>query len=71
MFLWCGNGISTEHTAWLNLKRGIPAPLSGAVETNGQAVAEQIGAQTFIDGWAMLHLETHLWLLSLQPLQIL
>jgi ADP-ribosylglycohydrolase len=54
IFWWGGNGISTEHTAWLNLKRGIPAPLSGAMETNGQAVAEQIGAQIFIDGWAMV-----------------
>lgn len=51
---WGGNGNSTEHTAWLNLKRGIPAPLSGAIETNGRTVAEQIGAQIFIDGWAMV-----------------
>ena len=27
---WGGNGISTEHTAWLNLKRGIAAPASGS-----------------------------------------
>ncbi|MCR6501314.1 ADP-ribosylglycohydrolase family protein [Shinella sp. CPCC 101442] len=51
---WGGNGNSTEHTAWLNLKKGIPAPQSGSIETNGQAVAEQIGAQIFIDGWAMV-----------------
>ena len=51
---WGGNGNSTEHTAWLNLKKGIPAPLSGAIQTNGTAVAEQIGAQIFIDGWAMV-----------------
>lgn len=51
---WGGNGISTEHTAWLNLKKGVPAPLSGAVATNGAAVAEQIGAQIFIDGWALV-----------------
>ena len=51
---WGGNGMSTEHTAWLNLKRGIPAPASGAVTTNGSTVAEQIGAQIFIDGWAMV-----------------
>ena len=54
IFWWGGNGISTEHTAYLNLKRGIPAPLSGAIETNGKTVAEQIGAQIFIDGWAMV-----------------
>ena len=51
---WGGNGISTEHTAWLNLKRGIPAPESGSIEVNGKTVAEQIGAQIFIDGWAMV-----------------
>ena len=28
---WGGNGNSTEHTAWLNLKRGIAAPLSGSI----------------------------------------
>ena len=51
---WGGNGNSTEHTAWLNLKRGVKAPLSGSIATNGQAVAEQIGAQIFIDGWALV-----------------
>ena len=51
---WGGNGNSTEHTAWLNLKRGIPAPASGSIETNGLTVAEQIGAQIFIDGWALV-----------------
>ncbi len=51
---WGGNGNSTEHTAWLNLKRGLPAPHSGSIATNGQAVAEQIGAQIFIDGWALV-----------------
>lgn len=51
---WGGNGNSTEHTAWLNLKRGVPAPASGSIETNGETVAEQIGAQIFIDGWAMV-----------------
>jgi len=51
---WGGNGNSTEHTAWLNLKKGIPAPQSGAIATNGATVAEQIGAQIFIDGWAMV-----------------
>jgi ADP-ribosylglycohydrolase len=51
---WGGNGNSTEHTAWLNLKRGIEAPESGSIAVNGQAVAEQIGAQIFIDGWAIV-----------------
>ena len=51
---WGGNGNSTEHTAWLNLKSGIPAPRSGSIETNGTTVAEQIGAQIFIDGWALV-----------------
>jgi ADP-ribosylglycohydrolase len=51
---WGGSGNSTEHTAWLNLKKGIPAPHSGSIATNGSTVAEQIGAQIFIDGWAMV-----------------
>src|ERR1700679_1443532 len=51
---WGGNGNSTEHTAWLNLKRGIAAPASGSIATNGAPVAEQIGAQIFIDGWAIV-----------------
>lgn len=51
---WGGMGRSTEHTAYLRLKSGIPAPASGSIETNGKLVAEQIGAQIFIDGWAMV-----------------
>jgi len=51
---WGGMGNSTEHTAYLHLKNGMDAPFSGAIETNGRVVAEQIGAQIFIDGWAML-----------------
>ncbi len=51
---WGGLGNSTEHTAYLRLKRGIPAPRSGAMELNGKVVAEQIGAQIFIDEWAMV-----------------
>lgn len=51
---WGGRGVSTEHTAYLNLKAGIPAPRSGAIGTNGRTIAEQIGAQIFVDGWAMV-----------------
>jgi ADP-ribosylglycohydrolase len=51
---WGGRGISTEHTAYLNLKKGIRAPATGSIKTNGKTVAEQIGAQIFIDGWAMV-----------------
>jgi ADP-ribosylglycohydrolase len=51
---WGGMGNSTEHTAYLRLKGGIPAPASGAIATNGKTVAEQIGAQIFIDGWALV-----------------
>lgn len=54
VFWWGGLGRSTEHTAYLRLKAGIPAPLSGQVKTNGQAVAEQIGAQIFMDAYAMM-----------------
>ena len=51
---WGGMGNSTEHTAYLRLKHGIEAPRSGSIELNGKVVAEQIGSQIFIDGWAMV-----------------
>ena len=51
---WGGIGQSTEHTAFLNLKQGIAAPQSGSITQNGLTVAEQIGAQIFIDGWGMV-----------------
>ena len=51
---WGGLGNSTEHTAYLRLKQGIEAPRSGSIAVNGKVVAEQIGAQIFIDGWAMV-----------------
>ncbi len=51
---WGGLGNSTEHTAYLRLKNGVPAPDSGSRELNGKVVSEQIGAQIFIDGWAMV-----------------
>lgn len=54
-FLWWGGyGKSTEHTAYLNLKSGIPAPRSGSAAQNGTAVAEQIGGQIFIDAWGLV-----------------
>ncbi|HEV7300232.1 MAG TPA: ADP-ribosylglycohydrolase family protein [Tepidisphaeraceae bacterium] len=51
---WGGMGLSTEHTAFIRLQDGIAAPRSGSAELNGRLVAEQIGAQIFIDGWAMV-----------------
>jgi ADP-ribosylglycohydrolase len=51
---WGGMGTSTEHTAYLRLKHGTPAPESGSISTNSKVVAEQIGSQIFIDGWAMI-----------------
>jgi ADP-ribosylglycohydrolase len=51
---WGGMGNSTEHTAYLRLKNGIPAPKSGSIALNSKVVAEQIGSQIFIDGWAMV-----------------
>jgi ADP-ribosylglycohydrolase len=51
---WGGMGNSTEHTAYMRLKHGIQAPESGSMALNGKVVAEQIGAQIFIDGWAMV-----------------
>ena len=51
---WGGLGNSTEHTAYLRLKNGVSAPESGSIALNNRIVAEQIGAQIFIDGWAMV-----------------
>ncbi|ACZ41022.1 ADP-ribosylation/Crystallin J1 [Thermobaculum terrenum ATCC BAA-798] len=51
---WGGLGNSTEHTAYLRLKQGLKPPQSGSIETNSKVVAEQIGAQIFIDGWGMV-----------------
>jgi ADP-ribosylglycohydrolase len=51
---WGGIGMSAEHTAYLRLDAGIDAPASGSIALNGTAVAEEIGAQIFIDGWAMV-----------------
>ena len=51
---WGGLGNSTEHTAYLRLKNGVCAPESGSIALNSRIVAEQIGAQIFIDGWAMV-----------------
>ena len=52
---WGGLGRSTEHTAYLRLKNGVRAPHSGSVEMNGVGMAEQIGAEIFIDTWAMVN----------------
>lgn len=50
-FWWGGVGVSTEHTAYENLKNGIKAPDSGSAAVNGIALAEQIGGQIFSDCW--------------------
>ncbi len=50
---WGGYGRSTEHTAFLNLRKGIPAPRSGSAEQNGTTLAEQVGAQIFIEAIVM------------------
>ena len=54
-FWWGGFGISTEHTAYLNLRNGISAPRSGSIEQNGSTMAEQIGGQIFIDTWGLVN----------------
>lgn len=51
---WGGRGNSTEHTAFLNLASGLVAPESGSVARNGEVIAEQIGAQIFIDSWGLI-----------------
>lgn len=53
-FWWGGYGVSTEHTAYMNLKNGVPAPQSGSIEQNGKTTAEQIGGQIFSDCWGLV-----------------
>jgi ADP-ribosylglycohydrolase len=55
MYWWGGYGVSTEHTAYRNLRAGISAPHSGSIATNGTTVAEQIGGQIFIDSWGWVN----------------
>lgn len=50
---WGGIGNSTEHTAYLRMKNGVVPPLSGSVELNGTVVSEQVGAQIFVEGFAL------------------
>lgn len=54
MFWWGGYGVSTEHTAYLNLLHGVPAPESGSIKENGKTLAEQIGGQIFVDTWGFV-----------------
>ncbi len=57
IFWWGGMFRATEHTAYLRLKAGIDAPKSGSYLLNGKICAEQIGAQIFIDSWALISLD--------------
>ncbi|HEY2669385.1 MAG TPA: ADP-ribosylglycohydrolase family protein [Rugosimonospora sp.] len=50
---WGGLGNSTEHTAYLRMKAGIRPPDSGSIARNGTVVAEQVGAQIFVEGFAL------------------
>jgi ADP-ribosylglycohydrolase len=51
---WGGLFHSAEHTAYLHLKEGIIPPETGSIARNGPIIANQIGAQIYIDGWAMV-----------------
>lgn len=53
-FWWGGYGISTEHTAYVNLRDGKKAPISGSETLNGTFLSEQIGGQIFSDIWGMV-----------------
>lgn len=53
-FWWGPYGVSTECTAYTNLKAGARPPLSGSAQLNGLTIAEQIGGQIFIDGWGLV-----------------
>lgn len=55
MFWWGGEDLSTEHRAYMNLKRGVKAPESGSMKLNGPVAAQQIGGQIFVDTWGLLY----------------
>ncbi len=54
MFWWGGEDVSTEHRAYMNLRRGVKAPDSGSIARNGPTAAEQIGGQIFVDTWGLV-----------------
>lgn len=54
MFWWGGEDVSTEHCAYMNLRRGLKAPRSGSIAENGKTAAEQIGGQIFVDTWGLI-----------------
>lgn len=53
-YWWGGYGVSEEHTAYLNLEKGILPPASGSIAQNGRILAEQIGGQIFSDVWGLV-----------------
>ncbi len=54
MFWWGGEDVSTEHRAYMNLRRGVRPPESGSIGQNGLVAAEQIGGQIFVDTWGLV-----------------
>ena len=53
--IWRGGyGISSEHTAYINLTNGIMPPISGSAKLNGKIISEQIGGQIFSDIWGIV-----------------
>lgn len=53
-YWWGGYGVSEEHTAYLNLQKGILPPVSGSMLQNGRTMSEQIGGQIFSDVWGLV-----------------
>lgn len=49
-----GRGTSSARTTYHHVKHGISAPLRDGTKANGPTIAEQIGAQAFIDAWALV-----------------
>ena len=65
--LWWGGFKFTEHTAFL-AKNGRSSSLGGSMNLNSKIVAEQIGAQIFTDGWAIVPVNLN-WLQIWQSVQ--
>ena len=54
MFWWGGYGISSENTAYDNLRAGLMPPVCSSAGMIGKTLSEQIGGQIFIDAWGLI-----------------
>ena len=54
MYWWGGYGISSENTAYENLRADMIPPVCSSAKMVGKTLSEQIGGQIFIDAWGLI-----------------